>query len=90
MVVDGQFLADYRPCFNSVLHDSMTLIYRMMWPVTRPVGAADPLSEGLHRAAVDRRAPTLLEYQPKNVADYDKRGNGVVYDTARVPRGTPC
>ena len=90
LVVDDAFLAPYLACFNSTIHDSMSLKYRMMGPILRPIGQADPTSEGLHQATVDRQAMATLAYSPANVAAHKASGGQRVYDTANIVRGKPC
>jgi len=42
LVFGNQFLAHYRPCFDSELHDSMTTMYKLMGPIIRLIGAHAP------------------------------------------------
>ena len=90
LAVDKPFLTPYLPCFNGDLHDSMSLEYRIFGPLVRPIGEADPASEGLHHSTLDRIGMPTLSYTPQNVAAYRAAGGSRVYDTTRVPRGTPC
>jgi uncharacterized protein (DUF2235 family) len=88
---DKEFLAHYRPCFNSVLHDSMTIRYRVMGAHVRPIG--DHLVDGevVHQSAVDRLNLPVCAYAPSNLKAC--LANGAmenVCDTARIARGTPC
>jgi uncharacterized protein (DUF2235 family) len=87
LAVDDPFLAPYKPCFNSVLHDSFTPEYRLLGSFVRPIGQADKTSEGLHRAVLDREKEPTLHYAPENVGAYTKTGAGRVYETTRVKRG---
>jgi len=47
---DSAFLANYLPCFNSVLNDSMTPIYRVMGPYVRFIGAHRSDGEAVHQS----------------------------------------
>lgn len=90
LAVDKPFLTPYLPCVNGNVHDSMSLEYRLFGPLVRPIGTTDAASEGLHRATLDRIGMSALSYTPQNVVAYQAAGGNRVYDTARVPRGTPC
>ncbi|MBZ5635356.1 MAG: DUF2235 domain-containing protein [Acidobacteriia bacterium] len=86
---DKVFLGYYKPCFNSVLQDSMTVLYRTMGRYVRPIGQAD--GEAVHQSAVDRMNLPECDYHPDNLRVYlAGPGNTPLVGTARVPRGTPC
>lgn len=87
---DPAYLANYRACFNSVLNDSMTALYRVMGEHVRPVGEQPDGHEAIHRAALDRKALPECRYDPVNLRQPASAGNLPVEDTSRVPRGTPC
>lgn len=88
---DKAALAYYTPCFNSVMKDSMTTLYRVMGQLFRPIGQHLGDGEAVHQSVLDRwnHDPS---YRPKNLAD---QMNGAVcklpvVNTQRIPRGTPC
>jgi uncharacterized protein (DUF2235 family) len=88
--VDDPFLAPYKPCFNSILHDSMSLTFRVMGTTIRSIGTVDGETEGLHQTTLDRQNLAELKYAPQNVAAYVSSGGKRVYDTTRIVRGQPC
>jgi uncharacterized protein (DUF2235 family) len=88
---DNAYLQHFRPCFNSVLQDSMTAMYRLMGPYVRPIG--DHLADGevVHKSAVDRMDLAECSYQAENLEAYlSKAGPITLAHTARVPTGVPC
>lgn len=88
---DPTYLRYYRPCFNSVLNDSMTAVYRAMGPYVRLVGQQLPDGEVLHQSVLDRIAHEASHYTPANVTDSLKSSGAVpVVNTSRVSRGEPC
>lgn len=87
---NGGYLAKYRPCFNSVLNDSMTLTYRVMGAHLRRMGEHLADGEALHQSALDRKALTECSYDPPNLRQALTTSKLPVRDTTRVPRGTPC
>jgi len=87
---DKPFLKHYRPCFNSAMRDSMTLMYQVMGPHVRPIGEHAADGEFVHKSAVDRLNLPECAYDPENLRAYVARGAPQVVDTTRVPRGTPC
>lgn len=87
LALDGAYLANFRPCFNSTLHDSMSAMYRAMGPWVRPVGTHAEHGEVIHRSALDRKALSECAYAPPNLAGPSPLP---VADTTRIPRGTPC
>lgn len=84
------YLAHYRPCFNSVLNDSMSPMYRAMGPYVRPIGEHLADGEALHQSVLDRMKLAECAYDPPNVKSWLARGHPVVTDTKRLPRGEPC
>lgn len=87
---DKAFLAHYLPCFNSVLKDSMTAMYKLMGPNIRAIGQHLADGEAIHQSAIDRMNLPECQYQPQNLQAYLKLGAPVVTNTRRIPRGTPC
>ena len=89
--VDDTYLAHFLPCFNSVLHDSMSFKYRLLGPYTRRVGAHARDGECVHRSAMDRLSMTSLGYEPENLLDHLKTvGAPRLSETTRIRRGMPC
>ena len=86
---DKQYLAHYLPCFNSVLNDSMTAMYKVLGPHIRPIGRQPADGEAVHQSALDRINLPECEYDPQNLKGYLK-GAPSVTNTARISRGTPC
>jgi hypothetical protein len=88
---DKTYLGFFRPCFNSALHDSMSMKYKVFGPHVRPIGQQLADGESVHQSAIDRRN-LFNDYRAKNLEEYVARvGPGAVYaQTGRVPRGTPC
>lgn len=87
---DSTFLAHYLPCFNSVLNDSMSAMYRLVGPYLRPIGSHAGDGEAVHQSVIDRMNYDACRYTPENF-----RGAGHVPDlpivnTQRVARGQPC
>lgn len=88
---DNAYLAHYRPCFNSTLNDSMTLMYQVMGPITREIAPRPDNNQTIHQSAVDRLNSVELAYQPPNLIAYLEKNPGAsVVNTTRVPRGTAC
>ncbi len=87
---DKSFLAHYLPCFNSVLKDSMTTMYRVIGPHIRPIGQQIVDGEAIHQSALDRMNLPACQYDPQNLQDYINIGATRVTNTQRIPRGTPC
>jgi hypothetical protein len=87
---DSTYLAYFRPCFNSVLQDSMNLMYRAMRPTTREIGTQAATSEAIHQSALDRMRLASAGYNPRALAACIGAGHLRVVTTTRVPRGTPC
>jgi uncharacterized protein (DUF2235 family) len=89
---DSEYLSHFRPCFNSTLNDSMSLMYRLLGEYHRPIGQHREHGEQIHRSIIDRRKLKELGYAPPNLsADLIEGPNALpVVDTRRIPRGTPC
>lgn len=86
---DTKYLDHFTPCFNAVLHESMTTMYRVMRPLKRVVGAHADDGEAIHQSALDRAALMGRGYCPENLPrDTVQRMRTVT--TLRIPRGTPC
>ena len=85
---DSTYLAHFRPCFNSVLKDSMTVMYKVMGQHVRTLGEH---GEAVHQSAIDRKDLPACAYDPPNLEAYLAKAGAVqVVNTTRVPRGTPC
>ena len=89
---DSDFLARYRPCFNSILHRSMTLAYRTMGQYVRPIGNHLADGECVHQSVIDRLGHAPSGYAPTNLQMYlDAGGRGrPAVKTSRIERGSPC
>ena len=85
---DKAFLSHYRPCFNSTLRDSMTLLYKAMGPYERKIGTVD--GEAVHQSAFDRQSLPDCNYAPQNLIACDETINHNRVQTTRIQRGTPC
>jgi uncharacterized protein (DUF2235 family) len=89
--VDGTYLHHFRPCFDSVLHDSMTAMYKVMGPYVRTLGKHAADDEVVHQSAIDRKGLPKCAYAPPNLEAYlQNPGQVQVVNTTRVARGTPC
>lgn len=88
---DSAYLNHFTPCFNSVLHDSMTATYQVMGQHVRAIGNQSSDGEVLHKSAVDRRNLAECHYHPENLEAFLSRTGPVTPAiTTRVPTGTPC
>lgn len=65
--VDWNYLKFFEPHYDSVLHDSMSMKYRIMGPGTRTIGAYSEHGECVHEAAIKRMAHADCAYEPKNL-----------------------
>jgi hypothetical protein len=91
--VDSEYLQYFKPCFNSDLHDSMTLTYRIFGNGTRKLGAQPGDGEALHQAALDRSKYPHCHYAPANLVACTSgvRGSNLpAVTTSRIARGSPC
>lgn len=87
---DAAYLEHYLPCFNSVLNDSMTTMYRAMGPVVRAIGEQTGGEEAVHRTALDRMKLAECKYSPQNLRDCLTKRPLPEENTRRIERGTPC
>lgn len=88
---DSRFLRFYRPCFDSVLNDSMSAMYKVFGPHVRPVARQAVDGECLHQSAVDRKSLSSCQYKPSNLlACFATPSPARVVNTTRVQRGQPC
>jgi len=87
---DSRYLGHYLPCFNSVLNDSLTLMYKVMGPIERTLGDHTADGEAIHQSALDRKNLPDCAYDPSNLHPYLISGNPRVTNTQRIARGTPC
>jgi hypothetical protein len=86
---DKQYLEHYRPCFNSLLQNSMSTMYKTMGPHDRVIGTSD--GEAVHQSVFDRVNLRECKYDPANLRGYlsGARKDAAV-NTTRILRGTPC
>lgn len=92
---DNGYLDHYKPCFNSALNDSMTLMYSVMGPFERPIGLHLQEGEAIHQSAIDRMKLSACAYAPPNLLEFLKEnGDPPVINTRRTleghSRGSPC
>jgi len=87
---DTRYLSFFLPCFNSNLNDSMTMVYRAMGSVSRPVGQFAGHGECLHQSVLDRMAHAPSNYAPSNVPAPGGAASLPVVTTQRIARGVPC
>lgn len=87
---DRLYLQHYLPCFNSVLNDSMTIMYKVMGPYVRPIGQQPTDGEMIHQSAIDRMNLQECNYNPQNLRQCLERDELRTTNTQRIPRGTPC
>jgi len=71
--VDWEYLGHFEPHHESVLHDSMTLKYRLFGPGMRNIGSHAQHGECVHEAAIDRMSDSAGSYAPKNFTDAARR-----------------
>ena len=90
LAFDKSFLLHYRPCFNSAMRESMTLMYKVMGTHLRPLGEHAADGECGHKSAVDRLNLPAYGYDPDNLRAHIALGASHIVDTTRVPRGAPC
>lgn len=84
---DSDYLKHFKPCFNSILQDSMKPIYKLMGSYIRPIGNHSTDGEAIHQSAIDRKNLAVCEYTPVNLESV----TGLAYvNTKRIVRGTPC
>jgi uncharacterized protein (DUF2235 family) len=86
---DKQYLSHYLPCFNSVLQNSMNLMYKLMGAYQRPIGTTD--DEAIHQSVYDRVNLSDCKYDPPNLKTCTNTAiKDALVNTMRVQRGTPC
>jgi uncharacterized protein (DUF2235 family) len=85
--VDADYLAFFRPCFNSELSDSMTLLYWLIRPMTRRVGDSTTAGERVHQSVLDRLRLPACHYHPATRASLERLP---VANTPGIARGEPC
>jgi uncharacterized protein (DUF2235 family) len=89
--VDDAYLTYFRPCFNSNLNDSMSMLYRPFGEYVRPVGEHRADGEQVHQSVVDRVKLTECNYSPKNMQPVMNGADPLpVVTTERIARGVPC
>ena len=89
--VDYDYLKPFRPCFNSVLNNSMTLMYRLFGRYTRPLGRHGADGEVVHQSVLDRMRLPECHYRPKNLVTFLREHPApMMTDTVATKRGTPC
>jgi len=86
--VDAEYLAHFRPCFNSSLNDSMTLIYRALGTMERSIGEHREHGEQIHKSVIDRMNLTECNYVPPNITCVMNGPRPLpIVDTKRIARG---
>jgi uncharacterized protein (DUF2235 family) len=80
---DSAFLSFFEPHYDSILQNSMTMIYRLMGPFIRPVGQHLQDGEAVHQAVLDRLRDPKCDYKPETAAALQKLP---VVQTKRVDR----
>lgn len=76
---DPVYLAPFRGVPESVLHDSMTLKYRPLGSVVRPIGLAKNGNESVHESVLRRMEHAESKYVPLNVAEFLKGSSKKVW-----------
>jgi uncharacterized protein (DUF2235 family) len=88
---DKPYLAHFLPCFNSVLNDSMTAMYKVLGPNVRTLGQHKKDGEVIHQSAIDRMRLPECQYAPENLKAVLASGGKLDFaNTTRIARGTPC
>jgi hypothetical protein len=89
--VDDAYLAHLRPCFNSTLNDSMSLLYQSLGTFERPIGEHREHGEQVHQSAIDRMNLPQCQYSPANLMSAMSGGAPLpIVNTTRIARGRPC
>lgn len=65
--IDHAYLDKFEPHYESTLHDSMTLKYRLFGPFSRPIGQRQIDGECVHDAAIKRMTDAARKYAPQNL-----------------------
>lgn len=86
---DKPFLEHYQPVFNSVLNDSMTIMYRIAGPHTRVIGEHAAHNEAIHQSVIDRLNLPECRYDSLEVREYLGRSDARTTNTKRIARGKP-
>jgi hypothetical protein len=87
--VDAEYLAHFRPCFDSCLNESMTLLYRTLGSFERPIGEHREHGEQVHQSVLDRMSLTECDYAPRNISCVMQGRDPLpVVNTTRIARGT--
>jgi hypothetical protein len=88
---DKDYLAHFWPCFNSVLNDSMTMVYRVIGPYERQIGKHTNDGEAVHQSVLDRIQLEKCNYKPSNIKGFhDHQEDIPVVNTQGIDRGEPC
>jgi uncharacterized protein (DUF2235 family) len=92
LVLDHDYLGHFEPHFDSRLHDSMSLKYRLFGPLLRPIGHQRADGECVHEAAIKRMTDARSKYAPENLKPVVGQAPGalpvVVTEAAPQPRRT--
>ncbi len=72
MAFDDIFLDYYKPYHLHELRDSMSLLYRLLGPISRTIGGTRRGREAVH-ASAEERVSALPEYRPQNLDAYRKK-----------------
>jgi len=89
--VDDAYLAHFRPCFNSTLNDSMSLLYQSLGTYERPIGEHREHGEQVHQSAIDRMNLPQCQYAPANLMSAMSGGAPLpIVNTTRIARGRAC
>ena len=86
---DSRFLAHFKPCYDSIICDSMTAFYKIMGRGSRQIGGFSADGEGIHQSALDRKQTQDLDYTPRNLGDAGALAKVRTVNTTRVAR-RPC
>jgi uncharacterized protein (DUF2235 family) len=76
--VDHDYLGHFEPHFDSTLHDSMSLKYRLFGPLRRPIGREREGQECIHEAAIKRMNDASCNYAPDNLKSVVGRSPGAL------------
>jgi uncharacterized protein (DUF2235 family) len=87
---DHAYLKPFLPCFNSVLKNSMTILYRLLGQHRRPIGRHAADGEVLHQSALDRLQLKECGYRPPNLEKYLKTMSLPPIAQTAVKRGIAC
>ena len=88
LALDEEYLRYFEPHFDSTLHESMSLMYRLMGPLQRPVGADPAAFETVHRSVLQRRETADSRYGPANLDGYVSGAPGVMAVVDTPPAST--